>query len=198
MENKVYVIVVCAFLFIVALFFMYDSIEKSYEIERQNIQIQQLHNDVRLYNETKNFYKYESIKWYVGMTCLNTNIKQLESFTYDEDDNCYNTANTVVNELYDGNMSTVSQREFAKYMSISDYDRYNNHIKVWINGTRVYRANNSSNTANIMSCFNMLQVVQNKANGKIFVVDDIRLASNVNIYGDSATITVPSLPLTVI
>ena len=79
--------------------------------------------------------------------------------------------------------------------------------QVWINGTRVYRANNFTNTINntatfnnnITTSFNRLYVSQQSNNGrnnvKTFVVNDIRLATNVNIYGDSATITVPSLPL---
>jgi hypothetical protein len=70
--------------------------------------------------------------------------------------------------------------------------------QVWINGTRVYRANNSSNTDNITSCFNRVNIAQFDTNGKTLVINDIRLTPNVNIYGDSATITVPSLPLTAI
>ena len=76
--------------------------------------------------------------------------------------------------------------------------RQNGIWQVWINGTRVYRSTNTTNNANISTIINSVIIYQDKANGDTFVVDDIRLASNVNIYGDSATITVPSLPLTAI
>ena len=70
--------------------------------------------------------------------------------------------------------------------------------QVWINGTRVYRANNSINTDNIMASFNRVHINQQSDSGKTIVINDIRLTPNVNIYGDSATITVPTLPLTAI
>jgi hypothetical protein len=71
--------------------------------------------------------------------------------------------------------------------------------QVWINGTRVYRSSNkTANNASISASFNHINISQHTLNNNTLVVNDIRLASNVNIYGDSATITVPSLPLTAI
>ena len=70
--------------------------------------------------------------------------------------------------------------------------------QVWINGTRVYRANNNNNTAYIPYSINRIVIGVVNPYQTAFVLNDIRLTPNVNIYGDSATITVPSLPLTAI
>jgi hypothetical protein len=72
--------------------------------------------------------------------------------------------------------------------------------QVWINGTRVYRANNNNNNnmAFIPTSINNVNISVFKPYQTPFILNDIRLIPNVNLYGDSATITVPSLPLTAI
>ena len=57
--------------------------------------------------------------------------------------------------------------------------------------------NNNNNTAYIPYSINRF-VINVNLYPTPFVLNDIRLTPNVNIYGDSATITVPSLPLTAI
>ena len=56
--------------------------------------------------------------------------------------------------------------------------------QLWINGTRVYRANNSTNAENITESFNRFNIFQLYTNGNnTFVLNDVRLTPNVRRRG---------------
>ena len=112
------------------------------------------------------------------------------------DDNKNPVCNIQNNTLIQGTDIRPLLTNGTNHMAIG---RQSGIWQVWINGTRVYREyNNSLNTLNSPFSFNYFVIGQYVKNGNTFVLDDVRLTIDKNIYGDSATITVPSLPLTAI
>ena len=68
-------------------------------------------------------------------------------------------------------------------------------VQAWLNGSRVFRAVNAATGANPIS---QIDVYQAPRTGADMTVHSVRICRGVNLYGDSATITVPTLPLGIV
>ena len=68
-------------------------------------------------------------------------------------------------------------------------------VQAWLNGSRVFRAADAATGANPMS---QIYVSQSPQTGADMTVHSVRICYGVDLYGDSATITVPTLPLGVV
>lgn len=68
-------------------------------------------------------------------------------------------------------------------------------VQVWLNGSRVFRAEDAATGANPTS---PIFFGQHPKTGADMTVHSVRLCYGVNLYGDSATITVPTLPLGIV
>lgn len=68
-------------------------------------------------------------------------------------------------------------------------------VQVWLNGSRVFRAEDAATGANPIS---QIEVYQWPQTGADMTVHSVRLCYGVDLYGDSATITVPTLPLGIV
>lgn len=68
-------------------------------------------------------------------------------------------------------------------------------VQVWLNGSRVFRAEDAAAGASPIPQINLQQ---HPATGADTTVHSVRICYGVNLYGDSATITVPTLPLGIV
>ena len=68
-------------------------------------------------------------------------------------------------------------------------------VQAWLNGSRVFRAADAATGAAPISTIN---VAQSPKTGADMTVHSVRICYGVNLYGDSATITVPTLPLGIV
>ena len=68
-------------------------------------------------------------------------------------------------------------------------------VQAWLNGSRVFRAEDAGTGANQMSQILLQQWPQTGAD---MTVHSVRICYGVDLYGDSATITVPTLPLGIV
>ena len=68
-------------------------------------------------------------------------------------------------------------------------------VQVWLNGSRVFRAADAATGANPISNIILQQWPQTGAD---MTVHSVRICYGVDLYGDSATITVPTLPLGIV
>lgn len=68
-------------------------------------------------------------------------------------------------------------------------------VQAWLNGSRVFRAADAATGANPISQIVLQQAPQTGAN---MTVHSVRICYGVDLYGDSATITVPTLPLGIV
>ena len=68
-------------------------------------------------------------------------------------------------------------------------------VQVWLNGSRIFRAADAATGASPMSKVILEQYPQTGAD---MTVHSVRICYGVDLYGDSATITVPTLPLGIV
>ena len=68
-------------------------------------------------------------------------------------------------------------------------------VQAWLNGSRVFRAADAATGAKPIS---QIIVEQNPQTGADMTVHSVRICYGVDLYGDSATITVPTLPLGIV
>ena len=68
-------------------------------------------------------------------------------------------------------------------------------VQVWLNGSRIFRAADAATGADPTS---LVQVSQWPQTGADMTVHSVRICYGVDLYGDSATITVPTLPLGIV
>ena len=68
-------------------------------------------------------------------------------------------------------------------------------VQAWLNGSRVFRAADAATGANPTPQINLEQWPQTGAD---MTVHSVRICYGVDLYGDSATITVPTLPLGIV
>ena len=68
-------------------------------------------------------------------------------------------------------------------------------VQAWLNGSRVFRAEDAAAGASPMKNISVLQYPQTGAD---MTVHSVRICYGVDLYGDSATITVPTLPLGIV
>ena len=68
-------------------------------------------------------------------------------------------------------------------------------VQAWLNGSRVFRAADAATGANPISTIVLRQWPQTGAD---MTVHSVRICYGVDLYGDSATITVPTLPLGIV
>lgn len=68
-------------------------------------------------------------------------------------------------------------------------------VQAWLNGSRVFRAANAATRADPMRRVSISQWLQTGAD---MTVHSVRICYGVDLYGDSATITVPTLPLGIV
>ena len=68
-------------------------------------------------------------------------------------------------------------------------------VQAWLNGSRVFRAADAAAGANPISQINVEHWLQTGAD---MTVHSVRICYGVDLYGDSATITVPTLPLGIV
>ena len=68
-------------------------------------------------------------------------------------------------------------------------------VQAWLNGSRVFRAEDAATGAEPISRVILQQMPQTGAD---MTVHSVRICYGVDLYGDSATITVPTLPLGVV
>lgn len=69
-------------------------------------------------------------------------------------------------------------------------------VQAWLNGSRVFRAADAGTGANLISQITVAQKWPNT--DADMTVHSVRICYGVNLYGDSATITVPTLPLGIV
>ena len=68
-------------------------------------------------------------------------------------------------------------------------------VQAWLNGSRVFRAADAATGADPISQIALQQWPQTGAD---MTVHSVRICYGVDLYGDSATITVPTLPLGIV
>ena len=68
-------------------------------------------------------------------------------------------------------------------------------VQAWLNGSRVFRAADAATGADPISSIILRQWPQTGAD---MTVHSVRICYGVDLYGDSATITVPTLPLGIV
>ena len=68
-------------------------------------------------------------------------------------------------------------------------------VQAWLNGSRVFRAADAATGASPISQISLQQWLQTGAD---MTVHSVRICYGVDLYGDSATITVPTLPLGIV
>ena len=68
-------------------------------------------------------------------------------------------------------------------------------VQVWLNGSRVFRAADAADGADPIS---QIALAQGPQTGADMTVHSVRICYGVDLYGDSATITVPTLPLGIV
>lgn len=68
-------------------------------------------------------------------------------------------------------------------------------VQAWVNGSRVFRAADAATSADPISQITVSQWPQASAD---MTVHSVRICYGVDLYGDSATITVPTLPLGIV
>ena len=68
-------------------------------------------------------------------------------------------------------------------------------VQAWLNGSRVFRAADAATGANPIS---IIDIQQSPDTGADMTVHSVRICYGVDLYGDSATITVPTLPLGIV
>ena len=68
-------------------------------------------------------------------------------------------------------------------------------VQAWLNGSRVFRAADAATGAAPIS---QISVYQYPETGADMTVHSVRICYGVDLYGDSATITVPTLPLGIV
>ena len=68
-------------------------------------------------------------------------------------------------------------------------------VQAWVNGSRVFRAADAAAGADPIS---QVSVEQSPRTGADMTVHSVRICYGVDLYGDSATITVPTLPLGIV
>ena len=69
-------------------------------------------------------------------------------------------------------------------------------VQAWLNGSRVFRAADAATVANPIS--QQIILDQWPQTGADMTVHSVRICYGVDLYGDSATITVPTLPLGIV
>ena len=121
---------------------------------------------------------------------------------------------TNIPSITTGNSYSVSVTDNYAYVSTSGtgWDYYapispppgQNHVAVgrqagvvqaWLNGSRVFRAADAATGADPISQIFLQQYPQTGAD---MTVHSVRICYGVDLYGDSATITVPTLPLGIV
>ena len=68
-------------------------------------------------------------------------------------------------------------------------------VQAWLNGSRVFRAADAATGAKPIS---QISLQQSPQTGADMTVHSVRICYGVDLYGDSATITVPTLPLGIV
>ena len=68
-------------------------------------------------------------------------------------------------------------------------------VQVWLNGSRIFRAEDAATGADPMPYVTLQQIPQTGAD---MTVHSVRICYGVDLYGDSATIAVPTLPLGIV
>ena len=68
-------------------------------------------------------------------------------------------------------------------------------VQVWLNGSRIFRAEDADTGSNLVPAIYLQQAPQTGAD---MTVHSVRICYGVDLYGDSATITVPTLPLGIV
>ena len=68
-------------------------------------------------------------------------------------------------------------------------------VQAWVNGSRVFRAADAATGADPIP---QITVEQRPQTGADMTVHSVRICYGVDLYGDSATITVPTLPLGIV
>lgn len=68
-------------------------------------------------------------------------------------------------------------------------------VQAWVNGSRVFRAADAATGANPISSIHLQQSPQTGAD---MTVHSVRICYGVDLYGDNANITVPTLPLGIV
>ena len=68
-------------------------------------------------------------------------------------------------------------------------------VQVWLNGSRIFRAEDADTGTNLGPHVALQQALQTGAD---VTVHSVRICYGVDLYGDSATITVPTLPLGIV
>lgn len=68
-------------------------------------------------------------------------------------------------------------------------------VQAWLNGSRVFRAEDAATDANPISQITLRQFPQTGAD---MTVHSVRICYGVDLYGDSANIAVPTLPLGIV
>ena len=68
-------------------------------------------------------------------------------------------------------------------------------VQAWLNGSRIFRAADAATGANPIST---IDIRQSPKTGADMTVHSVRICYGVDLYGDSATITVPTLPLGIV
>ena len=68
-------------------------------------------------------------------------------------------------------------------------------VQAWLNGSRVFRAADAATGADPIS---QIALAQRPETGADMTVHSVRICYGVDLYGDSATITVPTLPLGIV
>ena len=68
-------------------------------------------------------------------------------------------------------------------------------VQAWLNGSRIFRAADAATGANPISQVTLQQLPKTGAD---ITVHSMRICYGVDLYGDSATITVPTLPLGIV
>ena len=71
-------------------------------------------------------------------------------------------------------------------------------VQAWVNGSRVFRAADAATGANPISKIILQQTPPSGADSADMTVHSVRTCYGVDLYGDNATITVPTLPLGIV
>ena len=75
------------------------------------------------------------------------------------------------------------------------FGRQSGVVQAWLNGSRIFRAEDAATLDRTMHQIDLMQWPQTGAD---MTVHSVRICCGVDLYGDSATITVPTLPLGIV
>ena len=106
--------------------------------------------------------------------------------------------------IYDGKLYVSTSGSVWDYVIPISPPPGQNHVAVgrqagvvqaWLNGSRVFRAADAATGADLIS---KIILQQGPQTGADMTVHSVRICYGVDLYGDSATITVPTLPLGIV